>query len=153
MKKGFTLIELLVVIILLGIIITLASISVTEFRKNSQNSLKEQKIKYIESGALKWGEEHLNLLSSSCYVDSSTGKRLSIQTLINGNYITGDDDSKEHLLIPGTSENFNSKCVCVKYENVFAGKNLSGEKDNNGSSYKGNTNYQVTVSYGEGACN
>lgn len=146
MKKGFTLIELLAVIILLGIIITLASISVTEFKKNSEESLKEQKIKYIESGALKWGEEHLNSLSSSC-------KYVSVSTLISGNYITGDDDTKDHLLIPGTNQNFNSKCVCVKYVNVYSGKNLSGEKDNNGSSYKGVTKYEVTASYGTGVCN
>ena len=146
MKKGFSLIELLTVIILLGVIITLASIAVTTFRKNSEDSLKEQKIKYIETGALRWGEEHLNSLNRTC-------KYVHISELINGGYITGDDDDKENLLIPGTSESFNSKCVCIKYENVFSGKNLSEVTDQNGSSYKGQTNYQVTASYGEGACN
>ena len=43
MKKGFSLIELLAVIILLGIIITLASLAVTTYKKNSEDSLKEQR--------------------------------------------------------------------------------------------------------------
>lgn len=149
MKKGFSLIELLAVIILLGIIITLASLAVTTYKKNSEDSLKEQKIKYIETGALRWGEDHLNNLSSSC-------SYVNVGTLINDAYITGDNENKDKLLIPGTAESegtFNTKCVCVKYENTFAGKNLSGEKDQYGSGYKGTTNYQVTASYGQGACN
>ena len=146
MKKGFSLIELLAVIILLGVIITLASIAVTTFRKNSEDSLKEQKIKYIETGALRWGEDHLNSLNSSC-------NYVHVSELISGGYITGDDEAKENLLIPGTSGSYNSKCVCIKYENTFAGKTLSDVTDQNGSSYKGGTNYQVTASYGEGACN
>ena len=146
MKKGFSLVELIAVIALLGVIITLAAISVTAFKRNSEEGLKTQKISYIETGALRWGEAHLNELNSTtCYY-------ALVEDLISAGYITGDNDDKSKLLIPGiveTTETFNTKCVCVKYEDTFAGKNISGYA----SSYHGTTNYQVTAAYGEGACN
>ena len=142
MKKGFSLIELIAVIALLGILITIASISVTSLKKNSEEKLLNEKIKYIETGALKWGEDNLNVLSSSC-------NYVNVYTFIAGGYITGDEDDNSKLKIPGTNEYFNEKCVCVKYENIYSNKDLSDYA----SSYHGNTNYQVTATYGEGKCN
>ena len=146
MKKGFSLIEILAVIVLLGIIITLASISVTAFRKNSEESLKNQKIKYIETGALRWGEDNLNSLND--------GVVIQVNDLITSGYITGDNEEKDELLMPGEADTFNSKYVCVKYENVY-GSNIGEESymDAYGSvyyyseKYNGITNYQVTAKY------
>jgi len=153
MKKGFTLIEILAVIALLGILITLTSISIITFKNNSDESLKKQKIKYIETGALNWGEDHLNSLNGVC-------NYVHISELINGGYITGDNEEKDALLVPGTSETFNNKCVCVKYENVYSGNiENASYKDANGSTHQynethhGNTKYQVIATYGEGVCN
>ena len=143
-KKGFSLIELMAVIVLLGIIITIASISIVNFRKDSTEKLVNEKIKYIETGALKWGEDNLNILGNIC-------NYVNVYTFIAGGYITGDNDDKTVLNIPGTNESFNEKCVCVKYENIYANKDL----DNYASSYNyiNKTNYQVTATYGEGKCN
>ena len=151
MKKGFSLIELIAVIALLGVLITLTSISVTSLKRTSEEKLLNEKIKYIETGALKWGEDNLNLLSSnSCYKNDSS-EMLTVQVLIAGGYITGDDNDNTKLKIPGTNEYFNDKCVCVKYENIYSNKNL----DDYASSYNyesNKSNYQVTASYGEGKC-
>lgn len=143
MKKGFSLIELIAVIALLGIVITLTSISVTNFKKRSDEKLVSEKIKYIETGAIKWGEEHLNDLSSSC-------NYVNVYTFIAGGYITGDDVGNTKLKVPGTNEYFNEKCVCVKYEDIFSNKNLTDYASS--YNYHGNTNYQVTANYGEGRC-
>ena len=135
MKKGFSLIELLAVIALLGVMLTLASIAITTYKKNSEENLKNQKIKYIETGALRWGEENLNSIPSSGVVKQ-------VQVFIDAGYITGDDDTQANLTIPGTNDIFNNKYVCIKYENIFSDKNLSSY-----SSYHGQTNYQVTAKY------
>jgi prepilin-type N-terminal cleavage/methylation domain-containing protein len=146
MKKGFSLIELLAVIVLLGIVVTITAISVMSVNKNSNERLKNEKIKYIETGALKWGENNLNSLGFSCYY-------ISVNNLIRQGYITGDNtgtngSTNGELLIPGESGTFNNKCVCVKYENLYSGKEASIQKYTENV----NTDYQVTATYGEGAC-
>ena len=156
MKKGFTLIELMVTITLLGIIITIASISIVTFKKNSDERLKEQKIKYIETGAIKWGEDHLNLLSED------TCTCILVNNLITDpkKYITGDDSNNTILKIPGTNKTFNDKSVCVKYENVYANVDLnngiytdaSGSSRSYIDSYLNATKYEVTAKYDEGEC-
>lgn len=139
MKKGFTLIELIAVIALLGILVTLTSISVVRLKKSTEEKLLNQKIEYVKTGAIKWGEDHLNLLSpDTCtYID--------ISSLINNNYINGDSDDNSKLLIPGTNEFFQGN-VCVRYKDIHSDiSNMSGYASNYG--YNDYANYQVTAEY------
>lgn len=150
-KKGFTLIELLAIIILLGIIVAFATISLSSFIQKSNKTMCEQKEKYILTSAIKYGEDHLNDLnntSDSHYGLSGCrkGYKIRVNQLINYGYVIGDNEAGTKLLIPGKSEStktFNTVYVCLKYENVYNNKNL----DDYASSYNyhGNTNYQVTA--------
>ena len=139
MKKGFSLIELIAVIALLGIIMTLTSISVIHLKRNSDQKLYNEKVHYIEVGATKWGEDHLNLLSSD------TCNNVLVSALINSGYISGDSDDNTKLLIPGTNNYFEGS-VCVKYENIHSDiSDLSSYASN--YEYDDYTNYQVTSKY------
>lgn len=141
MKKGFSLIELMAVIALLGIIITLTSISVIHLKKNTDQKLYNDKVKYIENGAIKWGNNNLNLLNEN------TCKNVSISILIEEGYIDGDTDNNTKLLIPGSNDYFDGN-VCVKYENIHSDiSNLSSYANSNG--YDSYANYEVTVKYVE----
>lgn len=163
MKKGFTLIELMAVIILLGIIITITSISMIAIKRNSEKKLCQEKEKYILTAAVKYGQEHLNDLNNTsdthykkCPADNKNGYNIYVNELIQLGYIVADNsETASRLLIPGQPDtyntSFNSKTVCIRYEDIYKNKNL----DNYASSYNyhGNANYQVTAKMNFSQCN
>ena len=160
-KKGFSLIELLAVIILLGIIVTFATISIAKFLKNSNKNMCIQKEKYIVTSAIEYGKEHLNDLnktSDSHYKICADGKKgyvITVDSLMQLGYISGDnDDTPSLLLIPGQpnsyNTSFNPKTVCIRYENIFS--NIDLENYTSSYNYHGNTNYQVTAQMNESQC-
>ena len=138
MKKGFTLVELLAVIGLLGIIITLTTISVVKLRKQSLHRLCEEKVTLIETAAKDWGKENLNELPSN-----STCKIMYVYELISAGKLAPEDDSAdygERIPVPGKDNTyFDGMTVCIKYEDVYSGKTLP-------SDYTGMTKYEVTAS-------
>ncbi len=172
MKKGFTLIELVAVIALLGIIITLTSISVIKFKKNSEKKLCQEKEKYIITSAIKYGEEHLNSLNNSndshykkCPFDNKYGYNITVGELIQLGYIVGDNNkTPSRLLIPGKPDgydtSFNNKNVCIRYENIYNeidpenGSYIDSQSSihNYSDGYHGNTNYQVTARMNYSQC-
>ena len=58
-NKGFTLAELLGVVIILGVIATIATISISNNMKNSKEELYNVQINNIISGAKKWANENV----------------------------------------------------------------------------------------------
>lgn len=113
-KKGFTLAEILIVIILLGILITFTVTSIIKVRERSIQSLYNNKITYIESGAKEWGNDNLNKMTS----EDNEGNKYScqlVEDLIDEGYLTGDNSDKSLLLNPKDNSNFNSSEVCIKY--------------------------------------
>ena len=142
MKKGFTLVELIAVIVLLGLVMTITGIAVMNVKKNSNQTLCSQKVKYIESGAIKWGEDNLNNLSSVC-------NNVLVGSLISDGYITGDDDTNNNLLVPGSNTYFSGP-ICVKYENITPDDINSYMEE---YSYHDYRNYQITAKYQGTECN
>lgn len=58
-NKGFTLAELLGVVIILGVIATIATISISNSMKNSKEELYNVQINNIISGAKTWASENV----------------------------------------------------------------------------------------------
>jgi len=123
--------------------------------------LCNQKEKYILTSAIKYGQDHLNNLNDSSdvthYIDCSDGKKgyvITVNDLILSGYIIADNDEKNRLSIPGKPDNwnnsFNPKTVCIRYENVYTGKNLDDYASSN--DYHGKTNYQVTAKMNNAQC-
>lgn len=100
MKKGFTLQELLGVIVVLGVIMLIASIGITNILKTSKESLNKTQIKKIESAAENWfinkdiylheGDNmcvkltDLKSDSNSSYLDKDVIKDLTNNKKLNG---------------------------------------------------------------------
>ena len=80
-KSGFTLVELLAVIVLLGIVITIATISVINVSKKIKESQRDNLFKSLEVAAKK-------------YVSDTGLNKVYVQTLINEGLVEADGESK-----------------------------------------------------------
>lgn len=85
-KKGFTLIELIGVVTLLSIIALVVYPAVTTVIKNSKESAYQDQIEIVIKAAKQWGIDHSDELP-----DEGNVLSLSMDTLLNGGYITNDD--------------------------------------------------------------
>lgn len=85
-KKGFTLIELIGVVTLLSLIALVVYPSVTTVIKNSKESAYQDQIEIVIKAAKQWGIDHADELP-----DEDNVMSLSMETLLNGGYITNDD--------------------------------------------------------------
>lgn len=64
MKKGFTLIEMLAVITIIGIIGTIAFITVDKSIKDSKNKLYDAQVQSIYDGAEAWVYDNINTVNN-----------------------------------------------------------------------------------------
>ncbi len=111
MKKGFTLVEMLIVVSLVAVLAVLVGASVVKIKKDATEKLYQNKVSYIESAAISWGEDNINLLSDAC-------NNVLVRTLISKNYINGEDEEKTIITNPLNGNSMNDMQVCVKYEKV-----------------------------------
>lgn len=109
-KKGFTLMELLAVIVLLGLLISLASVSVLTIRKKMNNNLLNTKIKMIEAAAKLYGEDH-NL--TGC-------EEVLISTLVTNDYLDYDDGSNVKNPVDNTSMNDKNVKIYIEFNQIIA---------------------------------
>lgn len=135
MKRGFTLIEMLITIVLIGVVLTLTTVSIVKIRNDMTNRLYDNKVGYIEAGAIDWGKDNLNSLNST------NCKCVSVDELISLGYITGDENKQSTLSNPLLGGNLNNKYVCVKYVETSATYNSSNV-----------FNSDVTAEYKETTC-
>lgn len=94
MKKGFTLVELMVVIVIIAIVSLIGYAGVTGVQNSINENLWQSKVEMIESGAVLYGEDNENLLTSSCKVDGVTYsecKVITVKELLDRNYIQSDE--------------------------------------------------------------
>lgn len=100
-KKGFTLVELLVVITILGILMSVASISVVGILNREKNKLLEEMEKNLSEAAIAYIQsekimlkscstsfdpEHPNGADTSCY------REISVQDIANSPLFTDDEE-------------------------------------------------------------
>ena len=76
MKKGFTLIELMAVIFILGVVGTIAVVSVDKTIKDNKQKLYEIQLSNIKEAARIWGDAHINL------IPDENGDAISIPLLL-----------------------------------------------------------------------
>lgn len=123
-KKGFTLVEALAVIIILSILALILVPSVNKIRKDILNRTYTSRVNMIKSAALNWANDNLVEVPShvtSTYFSQTTCdsdcKCVTVQTLIDGNYLSGSDNDRKVMKNPVTKQSMNNKNVCVRYNN------------------------------------
>lgn len=119
MKKGFTLVELMAVLVLIVIISTIGYAGITAVKNNIEKNLWEAKVEEIETGAIKYGQDNLNKLNSTCN-DISNCLEVTVEFLINSNYVDTDEETDEGIEIITNNTNgdiVNNKKVYIYLEN------------------------------------
>ena len=138
-KNGFTLVELLGVITILAVVAVLGSYSVSAVSKLIKTNIWNNKIKLIENGAASFGEDNRYLMNadgeSKCAFMESEGTEsyhcleITVEYLINRNYVTTDDrDSEDNKIMINdeTGEIINDKIVYIWLENNIVYAKYSG---------------------------
>lgn len=91
-KKGFTMIELMATITLLGIMLTLAVVSVSKYLNKARNTAYRDYEKTLEGAATNYFLDHTGLLPEK---GDATGTTITANDLINGGYLTSMKDPKK----------------------------------------------------------
>ncbi len=100
-KKGFTLVELLAVIVVLGIIITIAGISVTSAINRSKKSVNTEIESNLEDAAVTYAIDNGNNFSGICQDDCINSNNcledcitnVTVSELINAGYFEDNNGS------------------------------------------------------------
>ena len=121
-KRGFTLIELIAVIAILSIIILLVVPNITNIASDSKESLRESKIKTIETAASNYGNDlindYQNCLGSTSSNELKNKCTVSISKLINNGYMDGENDT-DSIIDPVTNESLTGNLLlCYNPANV-----------------------------------
>ena len=93
MKRGYTLIELLGVFVVLGIIVTVASVIIINLVKNTQEALETSTEKLLYTAATKYLYDNYELPANGNY-------DVTIETLINNDLISNtflESQTNSHL--------------------------------------------------------
>ncbi|MBQ7140397.1 MAG: leucine-rich repeat protein [Bacilli bacterium] len=98
-KKGFTLIELLAVIGILGVIITIAGVSVSKLMQNSKKDINKIQEKAILSAAKAYTADNLSSCKSGCVV--------STDTLISSGYLDNSESISGQIVVTKDGNKFN----------------------------------------------
>lgn len=77
--------------------------------KDRKQQLYESKIKWVESNATTWGNDHIETLSLNCTC-------VTIETLIKESYLLGEDTERGVLYDPRYNSSMNDFNVCVTYD-------------------------------------
>ncbi len=107
-KNGFTMVEITLAITLILFLALLVVPNLIDMGDDSKERMYESKIEIALSGAYKYGRENIDKLSENC-------TSVTIGSLINQGYISGDDDSGYNLIDPITDESMNNVAICVYY--------------------------------------
>lgn len=91
MNKGFTLVELMAVLVLIVIIATIGYAGITVVNNNIEKNLWNTTVEEIETGAVQYGQDNLSRLTSTCSNGKSNCLELTVEDLIERNYIDTDE--------------------------------------------------------------
>ena len=83
-KKGFTMIELMATITLLGIMLTLAVVSVSKYLNKARNTAYKDYEKTLEGAATNYFLDHTGLLPE---INDPNGTKVLATTLVNEGYL------------------------------------------------------------------
>lgn len=127
-NKGFTFIELMAVIVILGVIITIATFSVTRILKKNKQTAYDTKLEIILKQAKQYIQDNDDLIYSSTgrytYHDpfhnediTYVCKTLTIQNLLDEEYLDSDGDnvatSQNIVMDPRDNSSMNNVAIMV----------------------------------------
>lgn len=92
-NKGFTLIELLAVIVILGILLSITTVSVNSLKKKQDEKNLQNVISSILTGAKEYNAKNRIPVSNDGNENS-----ISVATLKSGDYVDFDEDKYSNLL-------------------------------------------------------
>lgn len=104
-NKGFTLIELLAVIVILGILLSITTISVNSLRKKQDEKNLQNVISSILTGAKEYNAKNR----------IQVGGLVSVENLKSGDYVDFDEDKYSNLLEKNVTKNQCENPLKVKY--------------------------------------
>ena len=94
-KKGFTIVELMATLAIMSIIMVIGTYSLMGLNKAMKKDLWTSKEKLIERAAVKYGEDHKNILKKkSCASGKQKCMEIKVQTLINRGYLATKEYEK-----------------------------------------------------------
>ena len=106
-RKGFTLLELLAVLIILGILMVLAYIGVSQYIRQTNDALYEDYEKNIKVGATNYLIDHTGSIP-----DIDTTYRIDVSKLICEGYVESLEDPK----VDGATCNLESYAIVTRKE-------------------------------------
>lgn len=112
MKKGFTLIELLAVIVIVGVISSIAFITVDKSIKDSKNNLYNTQVNTIYDGAQAWATDNISKL------DGKDFYCITLKTLQDSGYV------QKNIINPKDDKEFDSN-LKIKITDTVSGYNYS----------------------------
>lgn len=112
MKKGFTIMELLVTISLLLLVAVLIVPNIMKMSDSVKQTQYESKLELILTAGEEYGEDNINLLSSTSCTEVNVG------TLVSLGYLKGDSGDNLNLIDPRTNESMNNIKLCIKQTRV-----------------------------------
>ena len=104
-NKGFTLIELLAVIVILGILLSITTVSVNSLRKKQDEKNLQNVISSILTGAKEYNAKNR----------IQVGGLVSVENLKSGDYVDFDEDKYSNLLKENVTKNQCENPLKVKY--------------------------------------
>lgn len=108
-NKGFTLVEITLSIVLILALTLIVVPNLIDMGDNTKKKLYESKVEMVLARAYEYGMDNVDVLSNEC-------KDITVGTLINLEYMSGDDEGGFNLINPITEESMNNLVVCVYYE-------------------------------------
>ena len=113
-RKGFTVLEVLAVIIILGILITLAYIGVSQYIRQTNDALYEDYEKNIKAGATNYLIDHTGSIPN---VGDEHRIRIDVSKLICEGYVKPLEDPK----VDGATCNLESYAIVTRKEDSDSG--------------------------------
>ena len=99
-KRGFTIVELAVVVTLIMLLTAIVAARISSVNDKSKERIYDAKIEIIKDGAIKYGTDNIDLLKP---IGNSCAKEITVNTLIQMNYLKADDGYDYQLINPLTN--------------------------------------------------
>lgn len=128
-NKGFTLIELLAVIVILGILLSITTVSVNSLKKKQDEKNLQNVISSILTGAKEYNAKNR----------IQVGGLVSVKNLKTGDYVDFDEDKYSNLLEKNVTKNQCDNPLKVKYSITVDGTTYNDcgcEKQEDGAASK-----------------
>ena len=147
MNKGFTLVELMAVLVLIVIIATIGYAGITVVNNNIEKNLWNTTVEEIETGAVQYGQDNLSRLTSTCGNGKSNCLELTVEDLIERNYVDTDEYECEKDSNGNCKEDNDGNIIYTDREIIT--NNVTGEIVNDNIVYIYLENNRVYAEYQE----